>query len=116
MPLGAEPVLLHRHSPSSRDSDGYTLRGTPTESTIQASVQPIANQDEIQRLPEGIRDRVRAKIYTNTQVLAADLDANRQPDRIIIDGVTHEVLSVSRQRSIIPHYRAYLGVVQEGAP
>ncbi len=60
---------------------------------IEASVQPLT-QKELQLLPEGARTQGRVKIYTQTELLTAEVSECKMPDRIRYRGVEYLVKEV----------------------
>lgn len=112
--LGAEPITRVRFATGSRVSGRY-VAGASTSTTIRGSVQPLSGK-ETQTLPEGERRRDWLKVYTHTELVPVDQHggAATSGDRLVIDGITYEVRTTARQRSVIPHYRAFVVRVQEG--
>jgi len=105
MILGLQTVTLSRYAIGSRGTDGRFVPGTPTTSSIEATVQP-ANGRDMQTLPEGERQKRGIKLYTTTLLYLADQDAKRLADRIAYEGESFEVRHVEEQPRIIPHYKA----------
>lgn len=77
-----------RAAPSTVGVDGRAVQGAATTFEIQASVFPARGR-ELQRLPEGMRQKEHVLFYTTTplQIIGA-------PDTISIRGVTYEVDSI----------------------
>ena len=114
MILGRESITLRRQSGSvSWGSDGRPSAST-ADTTIQASVQPLGER-ELQRLPEGFRQRDPRRIYTESELRTADQHGDTVADLVVIDSVVYQVQSVTRHRSVIPHYRGLLLRIQEAA-
>jgi len=108
MILGTEPITVRRFG-ARTIVGGRQVDGEVTTTIINASVQPTKGRD-VEHLPEGQRQSVEQKVYTRTELLAADPTTTppRQSDELLIDGETYEVVEVHRQRTILPHYRALL--------
>ena len=118
MILGAEPITRRRFASGARGADGRYTPGASTDTTILASVQPLEGRDR-EILPEGERQTDGIKVYTESDVRTVNQHGGaggNTPDRLIFDGLVYEVRNVSRQRSIIPHYRAFALLLQEVAP
>jgi len=88
-------VTIRRGSAGSSIKGRYTPGSTSDTTGVVASVQPVTG-NELERLPEGIRSRRPAKLYTETEIKQADSVAGTPPDLIIWDGETWEVLSVEK--------------------
>ena len=54
------------------------------------SFQPLTDR-ELRRLPEGMRNQGRAKIYTSTDLKTVDNSAAQIPDRVLYKDVTYHV-------------------------
>lgn len=106
--LSTEPVTLRRRtSTTTWGSDGRPAAPSTADSTIEASVQPLGER-ELQNLTEGQRQRSPRRIYTTTALQTADPDTDLDADEIIIDGETFQVQSITRHRTVLPHYRGLL--------
>ena len=110
--LGEETITRVRTAVGSR-VDGVFVSGASTSTPILGSVQPLSGKDA-QTLDVGERSRDWKKVYTRSDLIPVDQGAGAAGDRLTIDGLTYEVRTVARQRSIIPHYRAFVRLVQEG--
>lgn len=76
------PHTLMRYTVGTYDENGRYSRPDPTESTIQAHVQPL-NGIEKQEIPEGRRNQDSIKIYTDEKLKGVDSENKIQPDRIL---------------------------------
>lgn len=110
--LGAEPVTLRSFAPGTRNALGGFDPGAATDTPIFGSVQPLEGVDRA-ILPEGERHRDGIKVYTKSPVRPVDQYTQQIGQQFIVDGVVFEVWNAARQRSIIPHYRAFALRVQE---
>lgn len=115
MILGEEPVTLRTSAAGSRDSLGNWVPGSTTDSTILMSFQPLGEADRRELESSGYRERVLRKGYTTSTVKTVDQYSGVSADRIVVDGVVYVCLGAARQRSIIPHYKVWLGRLDEGA-
>jgi hypothetical protein len=115
MILGAEPITRRRFSVGARGVDGRFVDGASTDAVISASVQPLEGKDRA-ILPEGDRSKDGIKVYTTSDLAPADQHVGTSGDQLIVDGVIFEVRNVVRERSIIPHYRAFALRLQEVSP
>lgn len=110
--LGREPLTRRRFGAYTRGADGRATPGAAVDATIKGSIQP-ADDDDLQSLPEGERDREARVVLTKSDLRIAD-DENQTPaDHLLIDGDAFEVRKVSRIRAILPHYRAIAVRLQE---
>jgi len=96
--LGEELVTVKRYGPGTY-VDGSYVKGSLTTWSQLGSVQPVTGE-ELQSLPEGRRERVELKIYTERELRSEDL--------VVVDGQQYQVWRDEQQRSVIPHYKAWL--------
>lgn len=86
---------------------GIYTAGVKTVTSIEASIQPVTEQDLI-TAPEGRRISDMIKIYTNAPLQEGGEGTNLQPDLIVWRGYAYEINSVSvRQMNVINHYKIY---------
>jgi len=86
---------------------GVFVPGVKSSTTIQASVQPVTEQDLI-TAPEGRRISDMVKIYTDTDLQVGNDGTGLQPDLIVWRGYAYEISSVSvRQMGVISHYKIF---------
>lgn len=82
--------------------NGIFIPGTPTTSTIYASVQPLKPED-IQQLSEGRRNSKLFWIFTDTKLNDV---TTKNPDKIVINGEDYEVDKIEAwQNEVISHYK-----------
>lgn len=111
--LGAQSITRTRYAASSVDSEGYSVAGSSTDSTITADVQELTGDDR-QDLPEGFRFRSGKKLYVPTDSLrTVDQAAGTKADRVTIDSVVYEVVQVGHRPTLLPHQRVVVTRVQE---
>ncbi len=110
--LGEESLSYRRPAAGTVGSDGRYVRGSYSTGTILGSVQPL-NDDDVQSLPEGERSRRGWCVLTESEILIVDLTDQTLSDHLLIDGTYWEVRAVSRERSILPHYRVIALAIQE---
>jgi len=86
--------------------DGRWVAAATGDVSIVASVQPM-NHHEALLLPEGWRDRGAIKIYTATELRAANPDAKTKGDQIVYQGFNWEVQTVDPwdEAKDIPHFK-----------
>lgn len=91
------------------DDNGLYVSGTPTEFTVQASVQPADGQT-LESLPHGRREKGAYVLYTDTPVFTVNED---NPDVVTLFGKPYEIVrSEPWQNGMsLDHYRA-LAVIQ----
>jgi hypothetical protein len=81
----------------------WTGEAAGTPHNIQGTWQP-ATETEIQRLPEGRRERSVFRLYTKS--LLNSLSQTKNPDRVTVDGVTYELYAREKWgNGLIPHYK-----------
>ena len=110
------PITLRRYSAGSL-VNGRWVQGTPTDSTITASIQPVTGE-EMQSLPEGRRDSEHYKMFTSTlietvQGSGTDLNA----DRVLFFSKEFEVYRVEPWQNnsnfgVVNHYAYIVARVQ----
>ena len=112
--VGQEAVTLRTFAVGSRGTDGRFTAGALTDTTIQASVQPV-NGQELQTLPEGDRQRDWLKVYTLATLKTNNQHTQIPADRIVIDTIVYEVRQVWpwRTRAPLPHFKAFIVRLQE---
>lgn len=117
--LGQRPIVRRRFDGAGTVTDGDWSPPPYEDQPILATVQPLTG-DELQVLDSGKRSRQPRKVYTRAEVRVADQERGltttaTMSDQLVIDGLVYEVMEVSRQETVIPHYRAVVLRLQEGA-
>lgn len=109
MILGSQPVTRQRFAAGAVSAAGRWTEGATTSTTILASVQPATGR-QLQRLPEGLRERVELMAFTETELRTADQATGLSADRIVVDGETYQVAHVRHWPTFgpLPHYEAAL--------
>jgi len=107
----SSPYTLIRASVGGYDEHGRYQEPVPTQSTIQAHIQP-ANGIEINDLPEGRRGRDTIKIYADDELRTIDQINKTQPDLIIYNGKTYQIDRVWFRNV---HYKALATRVEDAA-
>lgn len=88
--------------------DGVWQKGTETQFSIQASVQPTTGED-MMLLPENRREVSSFKIFTDTKLFTSKKGSDREPDILVVDGEDYETIIVYRwQNDIINHWKAII--------
>lgn len=83
------PITLRRY-PAGNYVDGvWQEGGAPTDTTIRASVQPLAGS-ELRLLPEGDRGKIAWKLFTNVELTMGN-DEGTRADQFIIDGIIFQM-------------------------
>ena len=83
-------VTIRRGSAGTSYRGRHTKGSTSDTTGVVASVQPITGK-ELERLPEGIRSKRPAKLYSETELKMVDVGAGTPADQIIWDSETWEV-------------------------
>ena len=83
---GEAVAVTHRtRAPGTYDPGGRWVPGAVTDTTIQATIQPVSGR-QVEDLPEGVRTEARSLLWTRTIV---------KDDDVIIDGTaSYRVLYV----------------------
>jgi hypothetical protein len=90
-------------------TSGIWADGQMTSSVVKASIQPIT-PEEMQLVPENRRLEAKYTLYTSTEMHAANQDAGRNADIVMIRDRQFEVLGCDYWRNnILNHYRAVVG-------
>lgn len=106
-----KPLTVKRPSGGSYVNGVWVDDTAPTETTVQASVQPATTED-LQSLPEARRQLGAYRIYSTTKFQSLEEDVNN-PDIVVIGGFDFEVAQVQPwQNGVIPHYKAIAVRVQ----
>ena len=69
--LGQRTYTITRQSGGSTGTDGIWTPGAESTLTIRGSWQPLTGR-ELEQLPEGYRERARAKLNTNAKRCAGN--------------------------------------------
>uniref|UniRef100_A0A6H1ZNW1 Head-tail joining protein n=1 Tax=viral metagenome TaxID=1070528 RepID=A0A6H1ZNW1_9ZZZZ len=112
--LGEQAVTLTRYTSCTVGTDGRGALAGGTATTIMASMQPPTDR-QLQRLPEGLRQRVTLMAYTEDALRTTDHMTALPGDRITYRGETYEVGDVKHWPTAgpLPHYEAALTRVDE---
>ncbi|TQE99496.1 MAG: hypothetical protein FKY71_08295 [Spiribacter salinus] len=97
-----KPLTVQRQQPGEYVNGIWTPGGI-TPFTVQASVQP-ASPEDMERLPEGRRDRQSFMLYSDLALRAADDNTGVNADVVEIDGADYQVqMTAPWQNGVIPH-------------
>ena len=105
-------VKVLRQSPGTYGDDGRYTRGTSSEMTIMASVQPLGSQERYIVGQEGGRSVAHVKVYTNVYLRPqrASEAGTDGLDADIIEWQGRRFMVIqcdAYQSGVISHYRAY---------
>jgi hypothetical protein len=94
--------------------DGWAVPGLSAVQTfaIVASVQPASGRD-VERLPEGLRDRETMALFTATELRVAVPASGLPGDRLEVDGFTFEVHAHERWAALGNFHRYVILKVPE---
>jgi len=84
---------------------GRRVAGVTTSFSITASVQPASGR-QMDRLPEGLREREGMTLWTPTELRTAQVSEGIEADLVSIDGSTFEVVAIDRWAALGNYYRA----------
>lgn len=99
-------VTMRRPAPGSHVEGRWVPGAMGADQTIYASVQPASGED-LERLPEGARNRAAYALFTDTELQAGSIEAKREPDRVVLFGAEYEVLHIEPwQNNVINHFKA----------
>ncbi len=82
----AQPVTLLRYA-APTIAAGRASYAAPTSSTIAALVVPLSGR-ELDRLPEGVRQRARFAAFTTSTVRTASQEIGVKADELVFEGET----------------------------
>jgi len=88
----AQDVTLKRYTAGVHVA-GTWVDGTPSTSTIQASIQP-AKESEYLRLPEGARTRGAVSVFSEDEVVAGNESTGIVPDEVTYQSEQWEISMV----------------------
>lgn len=97
------------------EGDGYRVNGrwvagSPTSIPIECNIQPVADSNESQVLPEGIRAYDAEMVFTKTLIKGVDQYGEKLADKTTIDDQLYIAESVKnynrRGSSTIGHFAA----------
>jgi len=103
-------------TPAPSYAGGIAVPGTPSTFEISAAVYQASGRD-IERLPEGRRSTATKKLFTTTPLRVGaqsgqgGAESGVASDRVLIDGVQHEVQTVGRHPGTTDFYVALLQAV-----
>lgn len=87
--------------------DGRWVAGSTSQFSITASMQPVKlKHNELLHLPEGDRNRSAVRVYTATELRAANEDNGTISDFVTWEGEQWEVVKVDVWSLGIAHYKA----------
>ena len=93
--------------------NGRWVEGVSEPLSFKANVQPVS-YEELQRLPEGLRDKDMILLMTQFQLRTAKQNAGTNPDYITWQGDSYQVQKVSAfQMGVSDHYEVYAMRVEE---
>lgn len=112
--LGGVTITRRRFAAGTWDTNGRHDPGSPTNTSLEASVQP-AGPRALQMLPEGSRTRDPREVFTESELLPASAHDGTQGDYLQISSVWYRVVASEVQPDIgLPRYRAVAVRLQEG--
>lgn len=115
MALLGETTLTRRRFAPSTYTAGRAVEGASVDTSFLGSVQPMPERDR-KVLPEGLRARDARKVYCARGTLRIDdQHTGDRADQVLVAGNPFTVVHVDSSHELIPHDRAYLVRVQEGA-
>lgn len=92
---------------------GRWIEGDPEPISFKANVQPVS-YEELQRLPEGLRDKDMILVMTQFELRTANQILKTNPDNISWQGRTYQVQKVSAfQMGVQDHYEVYAMRIEE---
>jgi hypothetical protein len=93
--------------------NGRWVEGGVESLSFKANVQPMT-YEELQRLPEGLRDKDVIIVMTKFELRTVNQINNTNPDNILWQGRTYQVQKVSAfQMGVQDHYEVYAMRVEE---
>lgn len=93
--------------------NGRWVEGSTESLSFKANVQPVS-YEELQRLPEGLRDKDMILLFTTTELRTANQKNGTSPDYITWLDRSYQVQKVSAfQMGVSDHYEVYAMRVEE---
>lgn len=90
--------------------DGNWAPAARTNTTTQASAQPVVMGQDLKALPEGRHLSDFAKFYSSDRLQVTEDGQGIQPDIIVHQGYGYELVSIfAHQSEVISHFK-YIGV------
>lgn len=112
--LGAITLTRRRFAPAYYVA-GRPAAGPVTSTPFEGSVQPLKGRDR-EVLPEGVRSYDGRKVYCPVGTLRTEDQHTGVPaDQVLIGADPYTVVHVDDDHRVIPHDRAYIVRLQEGA-
>jgi len=109
IPLPFTVTVTRRRYPAPTSwTGGRAVAGTPTDTAILASVQPSPGGEQLQHLPEGLRQRIALLAFTESDLRTADQADGTPADELVYQGDVYQVERVHRWTELLPHLEAYL--------
>ena len=90
-------AVVRRRYPAPTVVDGYATPGTPVESPARAVVLPASGRD-LERVREGLRDKVRFIAWTTADLRTVDQAEGLPPDELVFAGVSYLVAGLRDYR------------------
>lgn len=102
-----KPRTIKRYAAGTYNKGIYT-EGTENQFEITASVQPTTPSD-INALPEGRRDSISFRIYTDADLRTSEGETPRtNPDKIVLYGQDYEVVKEMTWLNSVINHRKYV--------
>jgi hypothetical protein len=111
--LATGTYTVSRRSAGTYDANGQYVDGSISTLTISASCQPLSGR-ELQRLPEGARNRESRVFYTRTELKSVDGVTGAPPDVVEVPGVGFFEVHLVEDRSTSGFWRVVGLMLQEG--
>ena len=93
--------------------NGRWVEGVTEALAFKANAQPVS-YEELQRLPEGLRDKDMILVMTQFELLTVNQIDKTNPDNILWQGRTYQVQKVSAfQMGVQDHYEVYAMRIEE---
>lgn len=112
--IGSRAFTRRRLEATTRDSNGYPVAGDTVDpdAEILGVLQDVDFKD-LEAQGFGDRDRTYKYFMTETEIRTVEILSGSPADRIIDGDLVYEVQRVAHVEAILPHYEAYLALIQE---
>ncbi len=100
----ADKIEVTRYKAGHYNSDGRWVEGAAEKLCLEGSVQP-AKEEDVQRLPEGFRNKKAIRIYSEKEFKATNPETQTKGDVLAWEGDLYEVQMITKHTKIMPHWK-----------
>lgn len=112
MSMFRQPVVGVRKDPPTNVKGRFTP-GSTTPINFTASIQP-ATGDELDALPEGLRENGMYRLYTDFALRTVNESTKKPADVIDYNSKKYKIVQVEPwQNNVISHYKAFMSEIDD---